>query len=100
MTERITCIVPFCLRTYHNREGHSEWICQKHWRLVSRQAKASLRLNCRRIDKVLRHRPDYREYWTMPSGSPSRLSAVAMWRRHGQVWDRCKMEAIEGAAGI
>lgn len=37
---------------------------------------------------------------TMPPGSPSRLSAVAMWRRHGQVWDRCKTEAIEGAAGI
>jgi hypothetical protein len=100
MSERISCCVPYCRRTHHNRERFSGWICAKHWALVSRSTKTALRVNKRRIRTVLRQRPEYAEYWKMPPGSPRRLRAVAMWARHDQIWQTCKAEAVERAAGI
>ena len=35
--ERIACAVPFCRRTYRNKEGFSEWICAAHWRAVPKR---------------------------------------------------------------
>lgn len=102
MADRHPCCVPYCRRTIAAAklpEGH-EWICGKHWPLVSKAAKAALRLNGQRIRKVLRKRPEYAEYWKLPPGSPRRRRAVAMWRRNVQAWNRCKREAIERAAGI
>ncbi len=98
MTTRQSCCVPYCRRTC--KPFHHEWICAIHWRMVSREAKRALRLTWRRARKVVARKPQYREYWTLPPGSPARLSAVAVWRRCEQAFERCKREAIERAVGL
>lgn len=100
MADRLPCCAPFCRRTMRNDKGFIEWLCQKHWALVPRSTKAAYRTAKKRARAVLRRKPEYREYWTFPAGSPGRLSAVRMWRRLDQAWDNCKREAIERAAGI
>lgn len=100
MTDRLSCCVPFCRRTSRNDEGHREWVCSKHWPLVSRSAKAAWRTAKKRVRAIVRSKPEYLEYWKLPPGSPGRLSAVSMWRRLNHAWDKCKREAIERAAGI
>ncbi|WP_159953151.1 hypothetical protein [Rhizobium sp. 18065] len=99
MTDRISCCVPYCRRTTIGK-GFNEWICGKHWPLVPRSTKAAWRTTKKRVRAVIRRKPEYREWWLFPSGSPARLSAVKMWRRHDNAWERCKREAIERAAGI
>lgn len=96
---RLACCVPFCRRSVKVGE-YNEWVCGKHWPLVSRSTKAEWRTVRKRVRAVTKRKPEYREYWRLPPGSPARLSAVSMWRRYDQVWNRCKQEAIERAAGI
>lgn len=83
MTMRIPCCVPFCHGSRGDRKNQPvcegmEWICSKHWRLVSRKTKR-LRSAARRRFKA---RP----------GHADRADAI--------IWARCKREAIEAAAGI
>ncbi|WP_018266476.1 hypothetical protein [Methylosinus sp. LW4] len=96
---RLPCCVPFCRRTIGADKGYSEWVCPKHWRLVSRETRAAYALARRRARRIIARKPIYREYWRLPAGSPARLSAVAMWRRVDSVWERCKRQAIERALG-
>jgi hypothetical protein len=98
VTHRISCCVPYCRRT--TSAEFREWVCGKHWPLVSRQTKATLRTAKARARRILRSKPQYREYWKLPPGSPARLSAVSMWARLDQAWANCKREAIERAVGI
>lgn len=39
MTERLTCAVPGCKRTRHNREGYNAWICGHHWSMAPKKLK-------------------------------------------------------------
>lgn len=100
MSERLHCCVPFCSRTTRPERGFTEWVCGKHWPLVSRRRKRAYSLTKRRVRKIVAKRPEYREYWKLPPGSPSRISAVSVWRRLDDAWDRCKREAIERAGWI
>lgn len=98
--ERIRCCVPFCRRTVSADKGFDDWICCKHWRIVSYPTRAAYSLAKRRARRIVARRPSYRCFWKLRPGSPERLSAVAMWRRLDQAWETCKREAIERAAGI
>lgn len=101
--DRIACCVPFCRRTIARSrlpDEHNEWICGKHWPLVSRRLKAEYRLAKCRARRIIARKSVYREYWKLPPGSPGRVSAVSMWRRLDGIWERCKVDAIERAMGI
>ncbi|CUA90888.1 hypothetical protein IMF23_04400 [Chelatococcus daeguensis] len=99
MSDRLPCCVPFCRRT--TKAGRfTDWICAKHWPLVSLETRGAYNLAKRRARRIIARRPIYREYWKLPAGSPERLRAVRMWRRIDAAWARCKCEAIERAAGI
>lgn len=94
---RIACCVPFCRRTCKSDGETTEWICPAHWRLVPKATKAAYQTTRRRTEKILRRRPEYREWWKFPAGSPKRLAAVSVIYRHRSAWDRCKAQAIEQA---
>lgn len=97
--DRIACCVPFCRRTTE-AGAFREWICGKHWRLVSSRTKRWRR----RADR-LAARADARfsqEYsgqggtWT--EAQLNRTRAAKRLAIAG--WERCKREAIEAAMGI
>lgn len=69
---RLRCCVPFCRRTTPQRNGWTEWLCPKHWKLVDAEIKA-LRRSARRRGR-------------------DRLDAM--------LWSRAKRQATERAAGI
>lgn len=96
MTDRISCCVPHCRRTYHNRDGYNSWICPTHWRLVPRTLRAEHAAEVRQARKIIARKPLYQEYWKYPPGSSDRLAAVAMWRRLDTTWKRCLDAAITG----
>lgn len=96
MTERLSCCVPFCKRTRHNREGYSEWICGDHWRNVSK----TLRRRKAKVYRLYRCRFGDNSFWCYPGGSPQRLEAVKLDRICGKVWQACKRQAIERAVGL
>ncbi len=81
MTDRLRCIVPFCRRT--TKPLYREWICGKHWPLVDRALKRRLA----RLKRLLR-----------------RCRTDRQWRHVRNhldiVWECCKAQAIERAAGI
>lgn len=97
MSDRLSCCVPFCKRTRHNREGYSsEWICGPHWRAI----RPALRRRKSFIFRRYKRRFGRNGYWAYPAGSPDRLEAVRLDRLCDKVWDSCKKAAIERAAGI
>lgn len=76
MSERVPCLVPHCGRTIKTRgraDGY-EWICPKHWRLVSRVLR-------RRYGRAKRRalRPD---------------ATLREWGRAAVIWDHCRSQAI------
>lgn len=97
MADRIPCCVPFCRRTADGTkfEG-SEIVCGKHWRLAS----APLRRRHGRFARLYRRRFGSNGYWHYPPGSPLRLDAIKLGRICNKLWDRCKAQAVERAAGI
>lgn len=97
---RLPCCVPFCRRTVSVEKGFREWICGDHWRCIPAPTKKRWRTVQGRVRRITTSRPDYREYWLMPAGSPDRLSAVRMWRSHDVAWAAMKAAAIEAAAGL
>lgn len=99
MTERLRCCVPGCNRT-KQCDGATEWICGKHWAVVSRRQRGRLADNRRYIRRACRLEPLSREFWKLPPGSPARIKAVRMWDLHDAIWTRCKAEAIERAVGL
>lgn len=96
MADRLSCCVPFCRRTRHNRDNTSEWICGDHWRLVP----ARLRKRKYRLFRLYRHRYGDNSFWAYPGGSPQRLGAVKLDRLCGKAWEACKRAAIEAAVGL
>lgn len=97
MAERISCCVPFCRRTIKcEGPGNYEWICGKHWMLIS----PTLRRRKYRLFRLYRRLFGDNGYWAYPAGSPKRLEAVRLDRLCDKAWDRCKAVAIERAAGI
>lgn len=79
-----------------------EFLCRKHWAMVSKAAKRALR----RWTRLLRE-------GSFPAAAARRLArrgflASAQWggvfeyvcRRYDAAWERCKREAIERAAGL
>lgn len=83
VVERLPCCVPFCRRTTA-AVRFDEWICAKHWSLVSPRSKARKR----KIAGLLR-RAERRG-----------LNKPQIWTAAGRAWDTCKAEAVERAAGI
>lgn len=83
MIDRIPCIVPYCRRTRKPASRPVEWICGKHWPMVDRVLKCRLA----RLKRLLRRCRTDRQWQTV--------------RNHlDNVWERCKRQAIERAAGI
>lgn len=85
MTDRISCVVPFCVLTRGDRKGDPikpgmEWICGDHWRLIEKQP--------RRVYGRMRKRR--RKF------SPTQSDIEAEWR----LWRWLKRKAIESAMGI
>ncbi len=84
--DRLPCCVPFCRRTIAAGRFR-EWLCPKHWRLVSPTRKARKRRTERLLAKA-RARAD-------------RARIELRWCHHASTaWERCKAEAIERAMGI
>lgn len=85
------CCVPFCRG--RSRTPYGEWICSRHWRLVSRDLRRTYG-RAWRVDARLG------PYWEKPAGSPERFAAVDAHREVGRLWEVCKTEAIEAGVGI
>ncbi len=96
MTDRISCCVPFCRRTCRNDKGYTDFLCQKHWPTVSRH----LRRRHSKLDWLYRRRFGENPYWHYKGGSPDRLTSLKLGELCRKAWDRCKIQAIERAAGI
>lgn len=96
---RVACCVPYCRRT-RKPSGFMEWICSKHWAGVSRRTKQRKKANSRFVRRELRRNPMAAEYWKLPPGSQARIKAVRMWGLADAIWNDCKREAIERAAGL
>jgi hypothetical protein len=96
-SDRIPCCVPFCRRTADAEKFKGEEIiCGKHWRLAS----ATQRRRQSRMARMYRRRFGRNGYWEYPAGSPDRLDAVKLARILEKLWERCKRQAIERAAGL
>jgi len=95
----VACCVPYCRRA-RKANGSAEWICSVHWPMVSKRTKRRRALQRRFTRREVRRNPMVREYWKMKAGSPERIRAVRMWQLADQLWDRCKREVIEAAAGL
>lgn len=95
--ERIPCSVPFCRRTADAKkfEGQ-EIICGKHWRLAS----AVQRRRHSRVARQYRRLFGDQGFWQFPPGSEKRIAAIRLGRICNALWERCKNDAIERAAGI
>lgn len=100
MADRLRCCVPHCRRTRKAGGAGDEWICGVHWPMVSKRTKLFRRLHGRFVRREVRRNPKVLEYWKMKPGSPARIRAVRMWGLSRLLWQRCKREAIERAAGL
>jgi len=101
MTDRIRCVVPFCQRTIAaaKLEPDNEWLCQIHWRLVPATVKRRKRLADRIWNRAnATFMRLYDEQGGFQEHQYRRALAALDVRR--SAWERCKREAIEGAAGI
>lgn len=87
MADRTPCQAPFCRRTIATgtlaAQGHTEWLCQNHWRLVP----ARLKRRKRKLTMMLRRRNDHQD-------------RQRIWDLLIKCWSDCKREAIERTAGI
>lgn len=95
---RLPCCVPFCRRTTAGPFG--EWICGKHWASVSRQTKRRRRCVMRLVERSRKrfHRQYAEQGWRWKPSQFERVEAAK--RLADALWQRCKREAIERAAGI
>ncbi len=80
---RLPCCVPFCRRT--TAAGRfDEWLCAKHWPLVSIRLKARKRKAQRLLQRALARG----------------LDKPMIAARAAATWEASKVEAIERAVGI
>lgn len=97
--DRIACLVPFCRRTLRNDGGFAEWICGKHWAAVRKVTKRRRRI----AERAARRASERFDTLYMEQGGvyePQFQRVMAAKRLSAALWDRCKTEAIERAAGI
>lgn len=96
--ERTACLVPFCRRTTKVR--FPEWVCSVHWPMVSKRLRRrytmAKRLARRSNQRFLRQ---YAAQGHAYSEADYRRVMAAFDLRN-RIWDRCKAEAIQRAAGI
>lgn len=94
---RLTCCVPFCRRS--TGKAYGEWICGDHWRLVAKRTKARHRQSQRIL---LRSRERFNAAYL--AAGDHRLAqhgrVMAAQALSSALWERCKAEAIERAAGV
>ncbi len=83
MTDRISCCVPFCRRTHANPKGWVEWVCGKHWAMVSK----SVRRRRAKVQRAIKRESD-----------PDRVSRL--YYCDEVLWRKGLKQAIERAAGI
>jgi hypothetical protein len=95
---RIPCVVPFWRRTANEAKypPGTEIICGKHWRM----APATWRRRRSKLERIYSRRFGDSPFWEFPAGTPKRIEAVRLDRLINALWERCKTEAIERAAGI
>jgi len=96
MSERLACCVLGCKRTCNNIKGYSDFLCSKHWPMVT----PYMRRRHSRLARLYRKRFGDNAYWTYPAGSEKRLEAVKLERLCRKAWSICKAQAIERAMGI
>ena len=87
LANRIACSVPFCRRT--TPSSYREWLCAKHWPLVSPALKARKRKAEGLLRRVRALDPDIR-----------RDLELKFSHHAWTAWERCKAQAIERAMGI
>ena len=93
--ERVRCCVPFCRRTRAPQDRFAEWVCPTHWTAVDRRLRR-LHARCKKAaNKATWRNP--RWGWAVKDPDSVAWHAVA---REARVWERCKRQAIERAAGI
>jgi hypothetical protein len=99
--DRIACQVLFCKRTASAAKfAGEEIICGKCWKMISAKTKEErrrIRSRSKRIDRLLMRRSIIGK--TMISEQVERLTA-SFNRRIAAIWEKCKAEANEVAAGI
>lgn len=96
---RVKCCVPFCNRTHRNDEGFREWICQRHWSLVSNRTRRWKKLS----EKIARRASErFKAQYEEQDGylDPQLDRAMAAIELKDKIWERCKREAMERAGGI
>jgi ABC-type iron transport system FetAB ATPase subunit len=98
---RVTCCVPFCRRTTKKLWDDYEWICAVHWPMVTRRtkrrrvlAKRALKRARFRFEKICLQRKI--AAWTRSERGRVEAARRLAWA----LWERCKREAIETAAGL
>ena len=64
--QRLTCSIPGCNYTRHNREGFTDWICRKHWMMAPKKSRSRIAAAKRRGKRRL-----------------------AWW-----LWDRCRADIV------
>lgn len=84
VTDRISCVVPFCRRTTKRLWETQEWVCGIHWRLVPREMRQRLFKYRRLVNRMFTR------------GVPNQRAKA----RESDQWEKCKSAAIERAAGI
>ncbi|WP_316227853.1 hypothetical protein [Bradyrhizobium sp. SZCCHNR3015] len=94
---RIPCVIPFCRRTADATKYGEDTviICGKHWRMAS----ATLRRRRSKLERRYRRRFGDQNAWDMPAGT-EREEAIRLQTLIHDLWERCKSQAIEAAAGI
>lgn len=97
---RIACLVPFCRRTgAAERFEGEEIICGRHWRAISREAKAVRA----RVNRCWNRTCARYEAIEAKQGALTPVQLLVVRGAFGRVqraWGRCKREAIEAAGGI
>lgn len=88
MSDRLTCIVPFCQNTMKAGEEDEEWICDQHFRPIPRALRVEYDAAWREADKADQRAADGIE------PNPS------VYVRVTEAFEACKAAAIEVAGGI
>lgn len=100
MSDRISCLVPFCRRTRGQRKGEGpiregeEWICGKHWSLIPKAYRRAHQRLCRQARRM------ELAWWKLPAGSPQRTASIRMCQRLARLWRRLRQAAVERAGGL
>lgn len=85
------CCVPFCRG--NSRKDYREYICARHFRMVSRETRRAYNRAWRLVDRD-------GNFWEWPPNSPERIAILERRNASWALWERCKVEATEAGMGI